>query len=511
LISDWDESAVTWVKRTTPNGWLSFGGDFLAAVASRLFSTFTSGAWVSFDLPPALVQGWIDNPATNCGVIVKTSLDYGPDYLTADYDTAVFASSEDPSISLRPKLELTCTASGNVTPFVHLTSPTPGLVVSAGQDITLAASAGDADGSVSRVEFFDNGQCLGTDLSFPYGLLFAIPDPGSHTLTAVVYDNTSSSATSTPVTVQVRWPIYAADMSSNPDWILAGSWAYGPPTGADGSFGYPDPASGFTGPNVIGYDLSGPYGYLLSADYAVTPAIDCSNYTNVQLEFQSWLGVEGSSWDHATVEVSRNGISWTTLWSNPSSPLAGGCWVKRTFDMSAVADGQSSVRVRWGMGPCDSSYFYGGWNLDDVLASGLRSTPMPDSNGNGMADAWETYYFGGTNTFFGGPLEDKDHDGCLNRDEFIAGTDPTNDNSRFELAAGISNGLLWVSCPTVNPGPFLWGYRRIYGLESCTNLSGAGWSGITACTNIPSSAGQVICTNNMSAPGFFCRGRVRLE
>ncbi|MCG6879420.1 MAG: hypothetical protein LJE96_09785, partial [Deltaproteobacteria bacterium] len=36
------------------------------------------------------------------------------------------------------------------------------------------------------------------------------------------------------------------------------------------------------------------------------------------------------------------------------------------LDISSVADNQSTVYLRWTMGPTDDQYQYCGWNIDDV-------------------------------------------------------------------------------------------------------------------------------------------------
>jgi hypothetical protein len=56
---------------------------------------------------------------------------------------------------------------------------------------------------------------------------------------------------------------------------------------------------------------------------------------------------------------------------------------------------------------------------------------LPDSDGDGLPDAWEQQYFGsptGAN-----PEEDSDGDGATNREEFLAGTNPRDPQSRFAV------------------------------------------------------------------------------
>ena len=55
----------------------------------------------------------------------------------------------------------------NGAPQVVLTVPTNGQIFVAGTDIPLAATASDADGTVTKVDFFRNGTLIGTDTSAP--------------------------------------------------------------------------------------------------------------------------------------------------------------------------------------------------------------------------------------------------------------------------------------------------------------------------------------------------------
>jgi hypothetical protein len=169
---------------------------------------------------------------------------------------------------------------------------------------------------------------------------------------------------------------YAFDMSSNPGWSLNGLWAYGQPTGGGGDHGGPDPTSGFTGPNVVGYNLNGDYENNLPETNATTPALDFTGYTDVTMSFQRWLGVEQPQYDHAYLRVSNNGSTWVTIWEN-TAEVADSSWSYQEFDLSAYADDESSVQVRWVMGTTDYTWQYCGWNIDDVefiAVGGVQAT-----------------------------------------------------------------------------------------------------------------------------------------
>ncbi len=65
------------------------------------------------------------------------------------------------------------------------------------------------------------------------------------------------------------------------------------------------------------------------------------------------------------MRVSNNGSSWTTVWEN-TSEVTDSSWSMVEYDISDVADGESTVYLRWTMGTTDSSWTYSGWNIDDV-------------------------------------------------------------------------------------------------------------------------------------------------
>ena len=162
-----------------------------------------------------------------------------------------------------------------------------------------------------------------------------------------------------------------------------GQWQVGAPNYAAGN----GPAAAVSGTKILGYNLSGEYGKNIPEYYATTPAVDCSNASGVRLSFWRWLGVErssnfpGYSWDNAAIEVSNNGTTWVKIWANPGDwpGLKDTVWTKMEYDISAVADGHSTVYVRWVMGSMDganedeppsSPAYRCGWNIDNIEVTG---------------------------------------------------------------------------------------------------------------------------------------------
>lgn len=94
----------------------------------------------------------------------------------------------------------------NVAPTVSLTSPANNATANAPATISIAANASDADGSVTKVEFFVNGSStpLATDNTAPYTYTWSNVAAGTYTITAKATDDKGASTTSSAVTIKVN-------------------------------------------------------------------------------------------------------------------------------------------------------------------------------------------------------------------------------------------------------------------------------------------------------------------
>ena len=199
--------------------------------------------------------------------------------------------------------------------------------------------------------------------------------PVGASLASIAFTNTGHGVTRyRAITVNVEPSIiYRFPLDTDPGWTTQGGWAFGQPTG-QGSHNL-DPVAGYTGNNVYGYNLNGDYENSMAEASLTTAALDCSNFSEVKLQFRRWLGVESSSYDHAKVQVSNDGITWTTtatVWENPSHSMAETSWALCEYNIATFADHRPTVYVRWVMGPTDSIHTYPGWNIDDVVITGWR-------------------------------------------------------------------------------------------------------------------------------------------
>ncbi|MGD9546357.1 MAG: trypsin-like peptidase domain-containing protein [Candidatus Krumholzibacteriia bacterium] len=208
--------------------------------------------------------------------------------------------------------------------------------------------------------------------------VFGLPQ-GTYTGTIAFTNLTDGLGDTTrDAVLQVGLPelAYSFPLDTDPGWTMEPGWQFGVPQGGGGAYGGPDPVSGHTGANVLGFNLAGDYPNNLPLTSLRTGAIDCSGLDRVTVKFQRWLGVEQPSYDHAYFSVSNDGVNWTTVWQN-TGEVADTEWTPVEYDISAVADGQATVYLAWTMGPTDASWTYCGWNLDDIEIWGLDASP-PD-------------------------------------------------------------------------------------------------------------------------------------
>ena len=89
-------------------------------------------------------------------------------------------------------------------PTVGLTAPANNSTYTTLESVTLTANAADADGTVSKVEFYDGNTLLESDITSPYSYSWSGMSSGVHTITAVATDNVGLTTTSSAVTVTIQ-------------------------------------------------------------------------------------------------------------------------------------------------------------------------------------------------------------------------------------------------------------------------------------------------------------------
>lgn len=92
----------------------------------------------------------------------------------------------------------------NTNPTVSITSPPNNSTFTALSNITFDATAADADGSVTKVEFFRNGISIGFDNTTPYSVTWNSAATGSYQITAIATDDMGGTGTSAIVNITVN-------------------------------------------------------------------------------------------------------------------------------------------------------------------------------------------------------------------------------------------------------------------------------------------------------------------
>jgi len=313
--------------------WSGFAKRGMGFSAFSPTSSSTSGIVEAFDLPDDLTV----NPATPFAVTANIG---GP------YPTRTYTLTNTGAASLS-------WTAANTQPWLTL-------------DLTSGTLAPGASATVT-VSFTASANTL------PLGTY-------SDTLTFTNVSDGRSFTRAVSLSIQPP-PIISFNLDTDPGWTRTGEWAFGHPTGGGGTaHGFHDPSNGATGANVFGINLNGDYVITTGpAAYLTAGPYDFTGYANTLLQFQRWLNTDYIPFVTETIEVSRNGTTWTKVWDNGSSAITSNAWTKVQHDISAVADNQPTVYIRWGHQVTSTSgvFAYSGWNIDDVELLGQTGAAAP--------------------------------------------------------------------------------------------------------------------------------------
>ena len=97
-----------------------------------------------------------------------------------------------------------CTGIIGSAPTVNITSPTNNATFTEPSTITINATAADADGTVTKVEFYNGATLLGTKTASPYSFTWMNVPAGNYTISAKATDNSNYTTISTFVKVVVN-------------------------------------------------------------------------------------------------------------------------------------------------------------------------------------------------------------------------------------------------------------------------------------------------------------------
>jgi len=215
----------------------------------------------------------------------------------------------------------------DTAPTVSITAPTPSQVFTAPASIAITATASDTDGTISKVEFYNGANLLGTSSTSPYSFTWTNVAAGSYTLTAKAYDNYNLTTTSSGVNVISDTPptVSLTAPAANTNYIAPASVAL--TATASDSDGTISKVEFYQGSTLVGTVSTSPYSYtwtnVAMGNYSLTAkAYDNNNVTTTSsaVNIIVWgtsdigsVGVAGSaSYSGSTFTVSGAGAGVTS-------------------------------------------------------------------------------------------------------------------------------------------------------------------------------------------------------
>jgi hypothetical protein len=159
--------------------------DFIELDKNAIYAQLTAPRKTDGSLPDITVLHLV--PESD---LVDAGIDVGLPYNGPAPDIGAFESKSEKG-------------SGNLYPSVAITSPSNGDVYTGSQDIVIHASASDADGSISKVEFYDQNVKIGEATSSPWSFTWEDAPVGIHSLKAKAIDNQNATSTSGMVKLMI--------------------------------------------------------------------------------------------------------------------------------------------------------------------------------------------------------------------------------------------------------------------------------------------------------------------
>lgn len=248
----------------------------------------------------------------------------------------------------------------NAAPTIRITQPADGASFPAPADITLAASAGDADGSIRKVEFFNGSTLIATENYSPYQVVWNDVKAGSYRLTARATDNQGRTSTSGAVDVTVssgQSVVNFTLINADNDQPIAGHHpiANGATLNLSALPTRRLNIRANTSPSTVG---SVRFGYDADADYRVESGAPYALASNAGADYHAWTPTTGSH----TVKA--------TPFTGPSA--TGGAGAAKTLTFTVVEGTREE-------GPIDTDEFPLG------VATAEPAEAPSDSSGSGSA------------------------------------------------------------------------------------------------------------------------------
>ncbi|RQO66650.1 hypothetical protein DBR40_22515 [Pedobacter sp. KBW01] len=92
----------------------------------------------------------------------------------------------------------------NTLPTIAISSPAGNAAFTAGTGVTIDANVADADGTISKVEFYEGSTLLGQSTTAPYSFTWNNPTPRYYNITAKATDNNGGTAVADSVRIKIN-------------------------------------------------------------------------------------------------------------------------------------------------------------------------------------------------------------------------------------------------------------------------------------------------------------------
>ncbi|NUT36835.1 MAG: cellulase family glycosylhydrolase [Hamadaea sp.] len=288
---------------------------------------------------------------------------------------------------------------GNQAPTVSLTSPTAGQSFTAPATVAFAATAADADGTVTRVDFLNGSTVVGSDTTSPYGFAWTGVAAGTYALSARAVDNAGATTTSPAVSITVSpanpgGPAPALRVSGNRIVTAAGTtYRLLGVNRASGEFACVQGKGMWDSP---------------TPDQASVDAMKAWNIHAVRLPLNEdcWLGTFGTPSGSAYQQAVKDYA--TLLVANGITPIVEMHWNHGVYTGTASACADANATCQKPMP--DAQYAPTFWTQVATMFKGnnavvfdLFNEPYPDAANNwtDMTAAWTCLRDGGTCTGIG--------------------------------------------------------------------------------------------------------------
>jgi hypothetical protein len=363
----------------------------------------------------------------------------------------------------------------NIAPTAAITAPVHLTTFAPPGAFTIFATAGDADGQIVRVEFYDGSTKIGEDATAPYTLPLTNVAAGDHWLTARAIDDAYAGTASIPVLVTglgsvpfivspwgATWRCRDNGTAPPANWTLLAyddsAWKTG---AAELGYGDNDEATVVEDNPTPGYNASDTNRYITTWFRRTFTVTDVPQIT----------GLAGRMIRDDGVAVYLNG---TEIWrdnlavgAGPGTSALSGisgtgetAQITKTLNSADLVEGVNVLAVEVHQFGADSSDIT--FNLE-LAAARPATTPDPDTDGDGMRDAWEMAHgFAYWNA--ADAALDADGDGSRNVVEFRLGLDPRDAGQSFRATLGPGFLLAWPSAPGLT-----------FTIERTLTLSPANW------------------------------------